>query len=248
MSMKTLFAAALVSAAVMPAAVATFRSTQAAGQSSAQPSAQAPADVVFRNGDVYTMDPQRPWARGVAVRGGRSPASPPPTRLRPASSARTRASSTWAAGSCCPASSTATSTSTRPARLDHRRQPDDGGGRRRPASGSGPRRQGGRVRASGSRAACGGPTSSGRWRREGRRHPGAGAGSPIGRTIDPLTPDNPCLLSSFDSKLFLANTAALRAAGLETERVEGLHGRRRAGRATGLLPAGRPRIGGCGRP
>ena len=36
---------------------------------------------------------------------------------------------------------------------------------------------------------------------------------PARDAIDPLTPDNPCLLSSFDSKLFLANTAALRGGG-----------------------------------
>ncbi|MCK7479873.1 MAG: hypothetical protein M0C28_23230 [Candidatus Moduliflexus flocculans] len=35
----------------------------------AAPPAQGAAAVVFRNGDVYTMDSQRPWARGVAVRG-----------------------------------------------------------------------------------------------------------------------------------------------------------------------------------
>ena len=34
-------------------------------------------------------------------------------------------------------------------------------------------------------------------------------------TIDPLTQNNPCLLNSYEGELFLANTAALRAAGLE---------------------------------
>lgn len=41
-------------------------------------------------------------------------------------------------------------------------------------------------------------------------------------TIDPATESNPCLLNSFDSELYLANTAALRAAGLEDAPVEGM--------------------------
>jgi predicted amidohydrolase YtcJ len=66
---------------------------------------------------------------------------------------------------------------------------------------------------------------------------GKGRWEPDRRTIDPLTPGNPCLLSSFDSKLFLANTPALRAAGLETGTVDGLR-RDAAGRATGLVTGG----------
>lgn len=66
-----------------------------------------------------------------------------------------------------------------------------------------------------------------------------GRWEPDRAAIDPLTPENPCLLSSFDSKLFLANTPALRAAGLESERVEGLR-RDASGRATGLVTGGSP--------
>ena len=33
--------------------------------------AEKPADVVFRNGAVYTVDPETPWADAVAVRGDR---------------------------------------------------------------------------------------------------------------------------------------------------------------------------------
>ena len=57
---------------------------------------------------------------------------------------------------------------------------------------------------------------------------------PDRRTIDPLTANNPCLLNSFDSRLYLANTAALGAAGLDTGSIEGLK-RDAAGRATGLV-------------
>ncbi len=33
--------------------------------------AEPPADLVFRNGEVYTVDAVRSWASAVAVRGGR---------------------------------------------------------------------------------------------------------------------------------------------------------------------------------
>jgi len=40
--------------------------------------------------------------------------------------------------------------------------------------------------------------------------------------IDDLTPSNPCFLCRYDFKEWLANTAALRAAGLEGKRIDGL--------------------------
>jgi predicted amidohydrolase YtcJ len=57
--------------------------------------------------------------------------------------------------------------------------------------------------------------------------------------IDDLTPDNPCFLSRFDYKEWLANTAALRAAGLETSRMEGLE-IGRDGKPTGIVFQGTP--------
>jgi predicted amidohydrolase YtcJ len=45
---------------------------------------------------------------------------------------------------------------------------------------------------------------------------------PHRKTIDSITEDNPCLLNSYDRELFLANTAALRAAGLETRSLDGM--------------------------
>ncbi len=57
--------------------------------------------------------------------------------------------------------------------------------------------------------------------------------------IDDLTPDNPCFLCRFDDKEWLANTAALRAAGLEESRVEGLQ-IGRDGRPTGIVFPGTP--------
>ena len=63
---------------------------------------------------------------------------------------------------------------------------------------------------------------------------------PDRKSIDDLTPANPCLLSSFDNQLYLANTAALRAAGLDERKAEGL--KVESGRATGLMLAGSPAL------
>ena len=41
-------------------------------------------------------------------------------------------------------------------------------------------------------------------------------------TIDDLTSKNPCFLNSYDGELFLANTAALKASGLENARLPGM--------------------------
>lgn len=52
--------------------------------------------------------------------------------------------------------------------------------------------------------------------------------------IDDLTPDNPCFLCRYDYKEWLANTAALKAAGLERGGVAGLE-LDRMGRPTGIV-------------
>ena len=57
--------------------------------------------------------------------------------------------------------------------------------------------------------------------------------------IDDLTPANPCLLSRFDNKEWLANTAALEAAGLDREPLEGLE-MGPDGKPTGIVLAGTP--------
>ncbi len=46
---------------------------------------------------------------------------------------------------------------------------------------------------------------------------------PNRQTIDEITKNNPCLLNSFDRELYLANTAALNAAGLENTLPAGMH-------------------------
>ena len=55
--------------------------------------------------------------------------------------------------------------------------------------------------------------------------------------IDEVTADHPALLNSFDQELYLANTAALRAAGLESAPVEGMQ-LNPDGAPTGLIHRG----------
>jgi len=64
---------------------------------------------------------------------------------------------------------------------------------------------------------------------------------PDRRTIDPVTPDHPVFVNSWDRELYLANTAALRAAGLEAASLEGME-LRGDGAPTGLMVAGSPAI------
>jgi predicted amidohydrolase YtcJ len=64
---------------------------------------------------------------------------------------------------------------------------------------------------------------------------------PHRKTIDPITQDNPCLLNSYEGDLFLANTAALRMAGLEDGGLEGMK-LDTDGRPTGLLFKGSPAV------
>ncbi|MBN2431866.1 MAG: amidohydrolase [Acidobacteria bacterium] len=61
-------------------------------------------------------------------------------------------------------------------------------------------------------------------------------------TFDTITAEHPCLLNNFNSELFLANTAALRAAGLENEHLPGMK-IDESGRPTGLIEAGSPALG-----
>lgn len=59
-------------------------------------------------------------------------------------------------------------------------------------------------------------------------------------TIDDITRNNPCFLSSWDRELYLANTAALKAAGLENAKLKGM--KLKDGKPTGLIYAGSPAI------
>jgi len=60
-------------------------------------------------------------------------------------------------------------------------------------------------------------------------------------TIDDISENNPCLLSSYDRELYLANSAALKAAELENAKLDGMKLDPR-GRPTGLIYAGSPAV------
>ncbi len=68
-----------------------------------------------------------------------------------------------------------------------------------------------------------------------------GRWEPDRSVIDEVTASHPCLLSSFDSELYLANTAALRAAGLENAPVAGMK-LDAQGVPTGLIYRGSPAL------
>jgi len=59
--------------------------------------------------------------------------------------------------------------------------------------------------------------------------------------VDEMTANHPCLLNSFDSELYLANTAALQAAGLDESPVEGMK-LNDEGIPTGLIYRGSPAL------
>ncbi len=64
---------------------------------------------------------------------------------------------------------------------------------------------------------------------------------PDRKTIDDITSKNPCLLYSYDYKLFFANTPALKAAGLEKVRLKGMKLDKKR-KPTGLIYSGSPAI------
>jgi len=64
---------------------------------------------------------------------------------------------------------------------------------------------------------------------------------PERQTIDPITPNHPVFVSSWDRELYLANTVALRAASLEEASLEGME-IGDDGKPTGLIVGGSPAI------
>ena len=64
---------------------------------------------------------------------------------------------------------------------------------------------------------------------------------PHRQTVDPITPNHPVFVNSWDRELYLANTAALRAAGLEDASLPGME-LGDDGTPTGLILTGSPAI------
>ena len=60
-------------------------------------------------------------------------------------------------------------------------------------------------------------------------------------TIDDISENNPCFLSSYDRELYLANSSALKAADLENAKLDGMKLDSR-GKPTGLIYAGSPAV------
>lgn len=195
--------------------------------------APPPADVVFRNGQVYTMEAERPWARAVAV----------------------RANTIVGVFESDAAAARVTGPSTRivdlrgrlllPGFIDGHTHFSQAGALvldinlMTVADDEGLKKEVSRV------TRIVGPgewITGGLWGAYEQWALGADKAGvprtarwePDRQTIDPLTSNNPCLLNSFDSRLYLANTAALNAAGLATESIDGLK-RDPAGRVTGLV-------------
>jgi len=179
------------------------------------------ASLVLRNGDVYTMDEKHPWARAVAVSGNRIIA----VADRDEDIARYVGDGTRVVD--------LHGRFLLPGFIDAHTHFDQAGALvldvnlLTVADDEGLKKEIARV------AAIVGPgewITGGLWGAYEQWSLGtAAAGTqkkarwePSRATIDPLTPANPCLLNSFDSELYLANTSALRAAGLEDERLPGL--------------------------
>ena len=72
--------------------------------------ALAPAELLFRNGAVYTVNPAEPWAQAVAVSSGRIVAVGSDEDVASWVWAPTRGWSISRAGCCSPVSATLTST------------------------------------------------------------------------------------------------------------------------------------------
>ena len=238
MPMKTVIATVLALAVAALSADPVSGPAPPAGQAPPPGSSQPSADVVFRNGDVYTMDPRRPWARGVAVRDGVI-AAVADTDAVPAGVIGPTTRVIDLGGRLL-----------LPGFIDGHTHFNQAGALvvdinlMTVAGDEGLAKEVARVVGT---VGPGEWITGGMWGAYeqwalGAEKSGSGRASrwlPDRRTIDALTPENPCLLSSFDGRLALANAAALRAAGIERERVEGLSidG---AGRATGLVEGGSP--------
>lgn len=200
--------------------------------------AQGPADLVLLNGRVYTLDESRPWAEAIAIRGDRVLAVGTTAEVRTFVGAATKVLDVGGAF-------------VTPGFNDAHVHIDATG---RLLVGvnlldvhePGPFVE--RIKAATGRLPKGSWILGGDWGAYEQWQAGsAGPGGPgTGRRpflpdralVDPVTPDHPVLVNRFDRSVFLANSLALRLAGL-TESTPNPPGgeivRDAAGRLTGLL-------------
>jgi len=201
----------------------------------------APADLVLKNGAVYTMEAARPWAKGVAIAGNQitgvfDSEAEAASFIGPTTRVVDLAGRFLLPG-FIDGHVHFNSAGALINDVNLMTVADDGGLKKEVA----------RV------AALVGPgewLTGGLWGAYEQWALGAEkAGSakaqrwkPDRRAIDDVAARNPCLLSSFDSELYLANTAALEAAGLlATAAPEGLD-RDPEGRLTGIVRPNSPAL------
>ena len=199
------------------------------------------ADVVFFNGDVYTMEEDQPWAEAVAIKNGRIIAvSNNSDLIKKFVGSRTRTVDLQGRFLM-------------PGFIDAHVHFNRAGALINDANlmavadNEGLRREMERV--------CGiiGPgewITGGLWGAYEEWERGAdvsrgrksGRWQPHRKVIDDLTADNPCLLNSYDYELYLANSTALSAAGLLAAPVEGMQ-LYSDGSPSGLIRKGSPALG-----
>ncbi len=198
------------------------------------------ADIVLKNGDVYTVEQDRPWARGMAIKGNKIvsvfESDDEADKFIGPSTHVIDLEGKLAVPGFIDAHVHFTQFAAQQHDIMLMRVDSDEGLKtelRRvvPLVGEGEWITGGDWSGAILWAAAKGETgvdrSAKRWK-------------PDRYTIDEITQDNPCLLNSYDGELYLANTASLRAADLENASLKGMQIRR--GKSTGLLYKGSPAI------
>ena len=194
------------------------------------------ADIILRNGDVYTVEAQRPWAKGLAVKGNKIIAVFDDDRdadafIRPSTRVIDLSGKLAVPGFIDAHVHFASFAAQQHDIMLMNVESDAGliGELKRvvPLVGKGEWITGGdwsgAILWNRAKGETGIDRSEDRWR-------------PDRFSIDKITENNPCFLNSYDGEFFLANTAALQAAGLENSVLEGMDVR--GGRATGLIRRG----------
>jgi predicted amidohydrolase YtcJ len=216
---------------LIPAAVCSLTAIVAAAQGS--------ADLVLVNGRVYTVDPGRPWAEAVAIAGDRILAVGSTAEVRRLARPKARIIDLRGAFVA-------------PGFNDAHVHMDGAGALLVGVNLLDVHEEGSfveRIQAAAGRLPKGSWIVRGDWGAYERWSPGsAGAESrpgvgggpftPDRRLIDPVTPDHPVLVNRFDRSMYLANTQALKQAGITEATAAppgGDIGRDANGRLTGIL-------------
>ena len=187
-------------------------------------SGRSDADLIVVNANIHTLDPERPKARALAVSGGRIIAVGGEEDVRALAGDQTEIS-TPAAGFCCPASTTHTCISL-PGRKSSSASTSV-----RPAT-SGRWSDGSQITPGPSQRASGSPAATGITRR------GQVAACQRGSLLDEAAPSTPVFVKRLDGHMALANSEALRRAGVHEDFAAPAGGavvRDASGRLTGLL-------------